>query len=40
LPVNFDSQIKLEFHAAAVTSDAGLVGYRELDEALVLATSS
>ena len=34
LRVGFDSQIKLEFHGAAVTSDAGLVVYRELDEAL------
>ena len=34
LRVGFDSQIKLEFHGAAVTSDAGLVAYRELDEAL------
>jgi hypothetical protein len=36
LRVDFDSQIKLEFHGAAVTSDAGLVAYRELDEALEL----
>ena len=34
LRVGFDSQIKLEFHGDAVTSDAGLVAYRELDEAL------
>ena len=34
LRVDFDSQIKLEFHGAAITSDAGLVAYRELDEAL------
>jgi hypothetical protein len=36
LRVDFDSQIKLEFHGAAVTSDAGLVAYRELDETLGL----
>ncbi len=36
LRVEFDSRIKLEFHGAAVTSDAGLVAYRELDEALGL----
>ena len=34
LRVEFDNQIKLEFHGAAVTSDAGLIAYRELDEAL------
>jgi len=36
LRVDFDSQIKLEFHGANVTSDAGLVAYRELDETLGL----
>ena len=36
LRVEFDNRIKLEFHGAAVTSDAGLVAYRELDEALGL----
>ena len=36
LRAGFDSQIKLEFHGAAVTSDAGRVAYRELDEALGL----
>ena len=36
LRVDFDSQIKLEFQGAAVTSDAGLVAYRELDEVLSL----
>ena len=36
LRVEFDSRIKLEFHGAAVTSDAGLVAYRELDESLGL----
>jgi len=36
LRVDFDSPIKLEFHGASVTSDAGLVAYRELDEALGL----
>ena len=34
--VEFDNRIKLEFHGAAVTSDAGLVAYRELDEAMEL----
>ena len=38
LRVDLDSQIKLEFHGAAITPDAGLVAYRELDEALELTT--
>jgi hypothetical protein len=36
LRVDFDSRIKLEFHGADITSDAGLIAYRELDEALSL----
>ena len=34
LRVVFDNLIKLEFYGAAVTSDAGLVAYHELDKAL------
>ncbi len=36
LRVQFDRQIKLEFHGAKLTSDAGLFAHRELDEALGL----
>ena len=36
LRVEFDNQIKLKFYGAAVTSDAGLVTYRELDEDVIL----
>jgi len=36
LGVSFESKLKLEFHAAKVTSDAGLLAYRELDEAIGL----
>jgi len=32
LRVNFDRQVKLEFHGATISSDAGLLVYRELDE--------
>ncbi len=38
LCVTFDRQVKLEFHGTTVTSDAGLIAYRELDEKLDLTS--
>ncbi len=36
LRVQFDPSVKLEFHGAKVTSDGGLLLFREMDEVMGL----
>jgi hypothetical protein len=39
LKLDLDRKLKLESHGTKVTSDAGLLAYREIDEALGLSGS-
>ncbi|MFH0981778.1 MAG: transposase, partial [Planctomycetota bacterium] len=40
LRVQFDGKLRFEFHGAKITSDAGLLPFRELDEAFRLTENA
>ena len=40
LKLNFDPKVRLEFRGATITSNAGLLACRELDDALSLTNTA